>query len=174
MVRLVVGAICILVAINLAKADTFGKFTITDFLEAEQTACMATNIYHEARNESEIGQRAIAFVVLNRVNSPDYPSTVCDVVYEAETRPHWKTGKPVPRRNRCQFSWYCDGKSDIIKEKDKYDIAFDIARDVMRSYGEVFDPTSGSTYYHANYVNPNWKHLKRVVRIDTHIFYREK
>jgi len=135
---------------------------------------MATNIYHEARNESEIGQRAVAFVVLNRVNSPDYPSTVCDVVYEAETRPHWKTGKPVPRRNRCQFSWYCDGKSDIIKEKDKYDIAFDIARDVMRSYGEVFDPTSGSTYYHANYVNPNWKHLKRVVRIDTHIFYREK
>jgi len=174
MVRLVVGAICILVAINLAKADTFGKFTITDFLEAEQTACMATNIYHEARNESEIGQRAVAFVVLNRVNSPDYPSTVCDVVYEAETRPHWKTGKPVPRRNRCQFSWYCDGKSDVIKEKDKYDQAFDIARDVMRSYGEVFDPTGGSTYYHANYVNPNWKHLKRVVRIDTHIFYREK
>jgi len=174
MVRLVVGAICILVAINLAKADTFGKFTITDFLEAEQTACMATNIYHEARNESEIGQRAVAFVVLNRVNSPDYPSTVCDVVYEAETRPHWKTGKPVPRRNRCQFSWFCDGKSDVIREKDKYDKAFDIARDVMRSYGEVFDPTDGSTYYHANYVNPNWKHLKRVVRIDTHIFYREK
>ena len=184
MVRLVVGAICILVAINLAKADTFGKFTITDFLEAEQTACMATNIYHEARNESEIGQRAIAFVVLNRVNSPDYPSTVCDVVYEAETRPHWKTGKPVPRRNRCQFSWYCDGKKDIVwisymdgtpieSNATAWRDSINVALFVMT--GELRDVTNGADhYYNYNISNPYWVGaMTETAVIGNHRFMKE-
>ena len=84
MVRLAIGAAAVMAAVSLAKADTYANFTITDFLEAEQTACMATNIYHEARNESVAGQRAVAFVVLNRVASPNHPETICDVVYESK------------------------------------------------------------------------------------------
>lgn len=140
----------------------------------QQVECMATNIYHEARQESELGQRAVAFVVLNRVNSDHFPSTACDVIYQAETVPHWKTQLPIPKRNRCQFSWYCDGKSDKINDKASYLKAERIAYEIMETYGAVYDPTEGSTYYHATYVKPNWRHLDRVVRIDSHIFYKEK
>ena len=67
--------------------------------------CMAKNIYFEAAIESTAGQLAVAQVTLNRVKSKHYPNTVCEVVYEG---PHHASGHP--KRDRCQFSWYCDGK----------------------------------------------------------------
>jgi len=76
-----------------------------------QLQCLALNIYHEARSESPLGQEAVGLVTMNRVQDKRYPDTVCDVVYQAHV-----DSKGRPKRNKCQFSWYCDGKSDTIHD----------------------------------------------------------
>ena len=139
--------------------------------------CMAMNIYHEARNESLEGQQAVAFVTMNRVKSDLFPNTVCEVVYQARiSRWHLKnSGKTVPLRNQCQFSWYCDGKPDVVYQPAKYEEARDVAYDVIMGYNTMVDLTYGSLWYHADYVKPYWaSSYDRVVQIDTHIFYRER
>ena len=70
--------------------------------------CMAFNIYHEANNQSMLGQIAVGQVVMNRVEDSRFPDTVCEVVKQAVT--YKGTDKPV--LHKCQFSWYCDGKKD--------------------------------------------------------------
>lgn len=144
---------------------------IEDIREQEifmkQATCLATNIYHEARSEGEQGQRAVAWATMNRVHSPDYPNTICEVVYQAELNENG-----VPLRNKCQFSWFCDGKSDAIKDEEAWNTAQFIAFDVMDKYGKETDPTGGSFMYHAESVDPYWApHYDRQVRIDSHIFY---
>ena len=75
---------------------------------AEALMCMALNIYHEARNQSMVGQVAVAEVVMNRVEDSRFPDTICEVVKQAVT--YKNTDKPV--LHKCQFSWYCDGQKD--------------------------------------------------------------
>ena len=83
------------------------------FEMTRDTYCMALNIYHESRSENLAGKFAVADVVMNRVNDRRYPDKICGVIYDAELKPSWKDPTIyVPVRNRCQFSWYCDGKSD--------------------------------------------------------------
>ena len=67
--------------------------------------CLAEAIYFEARGESEEGQAAVAQVVLNRVSSGLYPASICGVVYQNRQR-----------RNACQFSFACDGRSLRVTE----------------------------------------------------------
>jgi len=131
---------------------------------------MAFNMYHEARNESMLGQVAVGQVVMNRVASPSFPSTVCEVVKQGQT---YKNGKMV--LHKCQFSWYCDGKKDNVNMKSKaWSKALDYASIVI-SGRITYDITSGSEWYHAYYVRPSWARQKeRVTRIDSHIFYRRK
>ena len=52
---------------------------------AEALMCMALNIYHEARNQSIVGQVAVAEVVMNRVEDSRFPDTICEVVKQAIT-----------------------------------------------------------------------------------------
>ena len=112
-----------------------------------------------------------------------FPNTICAVIYEGPTYESWKTRqipdlpkesrKYYPRRDRCQFSWYCDGKSDNPKELTSIDKAQWVAWLVLN--GHVFDFTRGATHYHADYVNPKWNRhneVERIVQIDNHIFYR--
>ena len=143
--------------------------------------CLAENIYFEARAEGVEGKAAVANVTRNRVESKDFPNTFCDVVYEGPVRESWKTKKDpklapedrvyYPRKHRCQFSWYCDGRSDVIRNWEKFDAIMDISRAVMQ--GEYEDNTYGATYYHANYVRPSWSRVfTRVAMIDNHIFYK--
>ena len=89
--------------------------------------CLALNVYHEAKNQSFIGQVAVAQVVMNRVKDTRYPNTVCDVVKQGATY-KWKPDFPI--KNRCQFSWYCDGKSDKPKEHQAWRTAMHIANGV--------------------------------------------
>ena len=144
--------------------------------------CLALNIYHEAKSESLAGQFAVADVVLNRVNDVRYPDDVCGVVLEAKMRESWKTKQHkdlpdderiyYPVRNMCQFSWYCDGKSDKAKDGDSWRRAQVIAYMIHknRKYRGI---TEGATHYHATYVSPKWApELDLVGRIGTHIFYR--
>ncbi|WP_182085873.1 cell wall hydrolase [Aureimonas sp. ME7] len=132
----------------------------SSFTEKEQT-CLANGIYFEARGETEQGQAAVAQVILNRVRNPAYPKTICGVVYQNK---EW--------RNRCQFSFACDGIKDVIWNKRAYGTARRIAGEVTR--GETWIPEVGSaTHYHATYVKPRWAAtMQRVDKIGYHIFYR--
>lgn len=131
--------------------------------------CMAFNIYHEARNESMLGQIAVGQVVMNRVWDKRFPNSVCEVVKEAVT--YKGTNKPV--LHRCQFSWYCDGaKDDVNKDSKAWRYSLEYASIVL-SGRIVLDITEGATHYHATYVRPAWARTKtRTTRIDRHIFYR--
>jgi len=133
---------------------------------AEAIICMALNVYHEARNQSLVGQIAVAQVTVNRVNDSRYPDTVCGVVKQSIT---YSSGDPV--KNKCQFSGYCDGKSDKPKDEDSYYTALHIARRMLE--GNLIDFTEGATHYHATYLRPDWAETKTyITQIDDHIFYR--
>ena len=131
----------------------------------EALLCLALNIYHESRGEPLAGQIATANVVMNRVESPRYPNDICSVVKQGH---YWK-GNPV--RDRCSFSWWCDGKSDTPEDIDAWrqsvSLAFRVQNDVIP------DITEGATHYHAIYVSPYWAdHYISVAQIGQHIFYR--
>jgi|TARA_X000001388_G_scaffold19898_1_gene13163 spore germination cell wall hydrolase CwlJ-like protein len=131
--------------------------------------CMAVNLYHEAGNQSMIGQMAVGQVVLNRVADDRFPNTVCEVVKQSVT--YKNSNKPV--RWKCQFTWYCDGKKDEPNfESRTWRLALDHAS-ILITKRIVLDITEGATHYHATYVRPAWAKTKtRTTRIDRHIFYR--
>jgi len=127
--------------------------------------CLALNIYYEARNQPIDGQVAVAHVVLTRVADPRFPNDPCKVIKEGPVR----NGLPVI--NRCQFSWYCDGRSDTPKDTDAYRWAVYLATVVAE--GKYDDPTGGATHYHADHISPGWSFAGNpVATIGNHIFYR--
>ncbi|MBO6755328.1 MAG: cell wall hydrolase [Roseibium sp.] len=128
---------------------------------AKEQRCLAEAIYFEARGESEEGQIAVAQVVLNRVKNPSYPNTICGVVYQNRHK-----------RNRCQFSYACDGIKDRINSPSAWSLAQRLAREV--SGGEQYlKMVDASTHYHATYVNPRWaRSMSKLGQIGLHIFYK--
>lgn len=130
------------------------------FTAAEQK-CLAEGIYFEARGEDVKGQAAVAQVILNRVRNPTYPGTICGVVYQNR---NW--------RNRCQFSFACDGTRPRVTSPRHWKIAQDVGMAVTA--GKIFIPEVGSsTHYHATYVKPGWSRaMERMKKIGLHIFYR--
>tara|TARA_R100000963_G_C4645051_1_gene109167 strand:+ start:529 stop:960 length:432 start_codon:yes stop_codon:yes gene_type:complete len=130
--------------------------------------CLALNIYWEARNQSVLGKIAVAQTTMNRVYDARYPDDVCSVVYQGQ-KYSWKPYNMV--RHKCQFSWYCDGKSDEPKNKDAWESSLRIADGVYNS--KIYDIVDGATHYHAYYILPSWSASKtKITRIDDHIFYR--
>ncbi|KAA6183403.1 cell wall hydrolase [Thiohalocapsa marina] len=122
--------------------------------------CLALNIYHEARSEPESGQMAVARVTLNRVASDAFPGSICGVVKQGGQQ-----------RNRCQFSWWCDGKSDHPTEQEAWHRSLRIGRRALAEKDP--DPTRGALYYHAHYVKPSWSRaFQRTAQIGQHLFYR--
>ena len=130
-----------------------------------ENECLTDNIYFEARSQGFAGWVAVAQVTLNRVEDKRFPNTICEVVKQGLT---YQSGHPI--KNKCQFSWYCDGKSDeIINTKIHEEISI-----MVNNYIHFgFDITDGATHYHADYVLPSWAKTKtKTIEIDDHIFYR--
>ncbi|WP_407048182.1 cell wall hydrolase [Methyloraptor flagellatus] len=129
--------------------------------EPRQQKCLAEGIYYESRGEAAKGQAAVAQVILNRVKNPAYPNTICGVVYQ---NANW--------RNRCQFSFACDGTRRVIKEPDAMKRAVEIAREVTA--GRIYLPeVADATHYHAYWVAPGWRRqMIRLTKIGVHSFYR--
>lgn len=129
----------------------------------KQLWCLATGIYFEARGESYRGQVGVAQVIMNRTKHSAYPRTICGVVFQNQTK-----------RNRCQFSFACDGVPERITNQKLWTQANEIAKKVVR--GKLYlSEVANSTHYHATYVKPRWaRKLKRMTRIGQHIFYRFK
>ena len=144
--------------------------TISD----RSSECLALNMYHEARGQGIAGELAVTAVVLNRVNDKRYPNTVCEVVEQGPTRASWQNPKVrYPIKNRCQFSWFCDGKSDTPRNKKIYNRMYNLADAILGNEISFLDITGGATHYHADYVSPAWAKTKtKTVEIQDHIFYR--
>ena len=145
--------------------------------------CLAMNMYHEARGQGSAGLLAVTSVVLNRVRDKRFPNTICGVVKQGPTRESWKTRKVknlspamrkyYPIRNRCQFSWWCDGKSDVPKDVETYNALLILSNAVVYNKFDFIDITDGALFYHADYVKPSWAKTKiKTVEIQDHIFYR--
>ena len=127
---------------------------------ADERHCLAEAVYYEARSETRSGQKAVAEVVLNRVDSKHFPNTICGVVYEGSGR---TTG--------CQFSFTCDGSLDIAPKGKSWERSQDIATLVMT--GGVKPFTGKATHYHTTAVKPKWsKNLRMTKRVDSHVFYK--
>jgi spore germination cell wall hydrolase CwlJ-like protein len=125
--------------------------------------CLAINIYREAGYEPFEGKVAVAQVTMNRVASPDFPNDVCGVVYQ----------KTTATRTVCQFSWYCDSKHRTRPVGQKaYDESYEVAKKVLLENFRL-DVLKPALYYHADYVNPQWR-LEKIGKIGQHIFYSEK
>jgi len=123
-------------------------------IDTQELNCLALNIYHEARGENLDGKLAVASVTMNRVEHQKYPSTICGVVYQGIHYLNWK-GNETPKKHKCQFSWYCDGKSDAVYEDDAWVESLDIAIDVLM--GNFTDNTNGAThYYNPDKASPSW------------------
>mgnify|MGYP003126216141 FL=1 len=129
--------------------------------------CLALNLYHEARGEPVVGQIAVSQVVLNRVKDDRYPNTVCGVVRQAQYSKI--NGKLLLKR--CQFSWFCDGRSDRPKDVKAFKWSYKLSKRILA--GEFSDLVHGATHYHSVKVNPKWRiQKKRVTKIGDHIFHR--
>jgi len=136
-------------------------------INPDELECLAANIYFEARGEPHLGKLAVAHVTLNRVRSKSFPNDICGVVYQAKTN---SKGNPI--RHKCQFSWYCDGKREVIDEKDKYEEIKQLAHEFLSAPNE--DITDGAEFYHAVSVSPFWrKSFQQTVVINDHIFYKK-
>jgi len=130
----------------------------------EAAFCLALNVYFEARSQGIGEMIAVSEVVMNRVESPRYPDTVCGVVKQGR---HWNG---YPLRNQCQFSWYCDGKADAPTDTLAWAIAQEVATGVL--VGRTEGPVGKAIHYHADYVSPSWAKTRPLVgKIGVHYFY---
>jgi spore germination cell wall hydrolase CwlJ-like protein len=128
----------------------------------EALFCLALTVYHEARSQPLIEQLAVAQVVLNRVNSPHFPNTVCAVVHE---------NRFPNELHKCQFSFMCDGLLETYPDTDAWIQSNQIASLVLSP--ALPDLVEKATHYHADYVNPYWsKSLDLIATIGSHKFYR--
>jgi hypothetical protein len=132
-------------------------------VRAKQEKCLADAVYFEARGEAVRGQIAVAQVVMNRVFSGFYPTTVCGVVYQNSHR-----------RLACQFTFACDGIRDTVNEPDMWERAKKIAKETLD--GRLWLPeVAKSTHYHAYWVHPSWVHeMKKMYKFGVHTFYRPR
>ncbi|MBP9950850.1 MAG: cell wall hydrolase [Cypionkella sp.] len=121
--------------------------------------CLRKALYFEARGETLKGEFAVAEVILNRVDSPEYPSTVCKVVNQGG-------------RGGCQFSYTCDGVRDVMREPGAVDRAGRIARVMLDGAPRAL--TMGATHFHTRAIRPAWaSRFAKTASIGAHVFYRE-
>lgn len=125
-----------------------------------QWRCLAEALYFEARGETVKGQFAVAEVIMNRVKSGRFPSSLCAVINQG-------TG----RKYQCQFTYTCDGMAEVIAEPRAFARVGKIARYIMD--GKVAPLTQGATHYHTTAVRPKWSRVyTRTAKIGVHLFYR--
>tara|TARA_Y100001951_G_C11294789_1_gene274763 strand:- start:53 stop:598 length:546 start_codon:yes stop_codon:yes gene_type:complete len=155
--------------LGMAFGMSFQKLYAWD--ENGDAVCLAKNIYFEAGNQPLAGKVAVAQVVLNRIDHSSYPDDICGVVYQAKEYYTSWTGNVIPKRGMCQFSWYCDGRSDEPLDTKTWLASYKVANDVI--LGKYLDITEGATHYHADYIYPYWaESLNETVLINNHIFYK--
>ncbi|MCM2131347.1 cell wall hydrolase [Larsenimonas rhizosphaerae] len=122
---------------GVKAADPLGQAPLDDPI-----SCLSRSIYWEAKGAGRKEMEAVASVMMNRLGSSGFPDTICEVVQQGSETGH------------CQFSWWCDGRPDQVREPDEYDIAREIARRALN--GTLPDPTHGALFFHQKNVFPYW------------------
>ena len=136
--------------------DPDGKERLDDAL-----TCLARTIYWEARGEKAGSMEAVANVVMNRLGHQGFPDTVCAVVRQGN------------EHGACQFSWWCDGRSDQANEDESYATAKEIARRALNL--QLRDRTGGALYFHNRNVTPGWsREYRETVAIGDFVFYKPR
>ena len=153
--KLAAIAVSLSLALPLAaQADPAkGPETVTQtrYGGADSLHCLTEALYFEARGEGRSGQRAVAEVILNRVDSRTFPNSVCGVVHQ-----------------RGQFTY---NKNARIREKGTFARVQKVAMAALS--GQPRTLTNGATYFHTGRVKPSWsRRFERTTRIGSHIFYR--
>ncbi len=134
--------------------DTTGQEPLDDAL-----TCLARSIYWEAKSKDDAEIEAIANVVMNRLGHKGFPNTICGVVKQGH------------EQGACQFSWWCDGRSDAADEDEHYANAKEIARKALNR--QLKDRTNGALYFHNRKATPNWsKEYIKTVAVGEHMFYK--
>jgi spore germination cell wall hydrolase CwlJ-like protein len=125
----------------------------------EALHCLTQAAYYEAGGNGPEAEAAVAQVVLNRVRDPDFPKSVCGVVYQG-----------AERDSGCQFTFTCDGALARPLDKAAWSEAQKVAARALSGY--VVKTVGASTYYHADYVFPTWAPtLDKIAKVGPHIFY---
>lgn len=149
---------------SYAKADFVPTTKRVKLAEGEKL-CLAQAIYHEARGESREGQLAVANVIINRAMSKKYPSTICGVVFQNADKGRYK----------CQFTFACDGRSDMGRERTAWNRSIKLAEDAFYEFQRGERPgvvPNSVLFYHTTAVAPKWSHtFNRVAAIGSHVFY---
>jgi spore germination cell wall hydrolase CwlJ-like protein len=121
--------------------------------------CLSRTIYWEAKGEGAADMEAIANVVMNRLGHEGFSNTICEVVMQGR------------ERGACQFSWWCDGRSDDAEEDKPYAIAKEIARKALNR--QLADRTGGALYFHQRKATPSWRaEYITTVEVGDHVFYK--
>jgi hypothetical protein len=128
-------------------------------VEAERDlTCLTEAVYFEARSESARGQAAVAQVVMNRLANPNFPKSVCRVVFQGAAHPG------------CQFTFACDGSMRQPLELAAWDRARQVAEAALA--GVQVAAVGAATHYHTVDVDPYWRPtMLRVAQVGLHIFY---
>lgn len=165
-----IGAVVVLLNLNVSSvkaADIPADMNVdlnSLVVSKSEFVCLALNDYWESRGEPLAGRMAVAQVVLNRAMDPRYPTNICDVVKQDLSR----------SKRACQFSWWCDGKSDTPRELEAWRRSIRLASAVLVRDNNIQDNTDGALWYHAVSIKPKWTgDLKRAVKIGDHVFYRD-
>jgi spore germination cell wall hydrolase CwlJ-like protein len=171
-IKTVINCLVLLAVILVAHQAVTQKFQklkearesvspVTAELRQKQLNCLARNIYHEAGGEPFEGKVAVAQVTINRAESGDFPSDICQVVYQKNI---------VYEKVLCQFSWYCSSAS-INKPMNGpvYTESMEVAKKVLLE-GFRLPSIKNALYFHGDYVNPKWG-KQPVAKIGRHIFY---
>jgi len=149
---------------DAAARFTAWKHTFKTMFDSHTVAksCLAQAVYFEARSESELGQLAVATVILNRAKTENYPSSICGVVYQGASR---LTG--------CQFSFTCDSQPNLAQIDRAWETALTVTTLALANDSKPRS-VAAATHYHADYVDPYWsKSMNRLTKIGRHIFYSQ-
>ncbi len=139
---------------EVQAVDPVGEEPLDDAI-----TCLSRTIYWEARGEGAAGMEAIANVVMNRLGHEGFPNTICGVVRQGH------------EQGACQFSWWCDGRSDDAEEEKSYAISKEITRKALNR--QLTDRTGGALYFHTRQTTSDWStgYIK-TVKIGDHVFYK--
>lgn len=160
----------IVMAGSLLSNNPLYTIDIND-INVKETFCLAQNIWFEARNSSEEDRTMVGLTTLNRVRDSRYGETICGVVRQGV-----KNNDGSMKRNACQFSWYCDGKPDLIEFENPVDVRIwnnIVEISILLQTGYIDDKSNGATHYHAHYVSPGWANKKIwLASTDGHKYYK--
>lgn len=141
---------------EVQAVDPAGEAPLDDAI-----TCLARSIYWEAKGQEVEEMEAVANVVMNRLQTEEFPRSVCEVV------------KQGSEAGNCQFSWWCDGRPDSVQEETSYTQAKEVARRALN--GQLKDRTQGALFFHDRSVSPSWATtFKRTHAAGDFLFYKPR